>query len=69
MNEWLSKMTEWMNENQLLSVHYMKIKKGPHSFSGRLLQINDEHLLFYADDTKEVINLHMNQIDHIEHFG
>ncbi|MGR3765495.1 hypothetical protein [Rossellomorea sp. NS-SX7] len=69
MNEWIGMMNEWIIENQLLSVHYLKIKKGTHSFSGRLLQVNDEHLLFYADDTKEVIHLHMNQIDHIEPFA
>jgi hypothetical protein len=68
MNEWLGKMSEWIEGNQLLSVHYLKIKQGPRSFSGRLLQVNEQHVLFYADDTKEVINLHMNQIDHIEPF-
>ncbi|MCA1057181.1 hypothetical protein LCM10_19740 [Rossellomorea aquimaris] len=68
MNEWLGMMNEWIKNNQLLSVHYLRIKKGPSSFSGRLLQMNDDYLLFYGDDMKEVINLHIHQIDHIEPF-
>jgi hypothetical protein len=68
MNEWLGKMSGWIKENQLLSVNYLKTKQGPCSFSGRLLKVNGDYMLFYVDDTKQVINLHMNQIDHIEPF-
>ncbi len=66
MNEWLEKMKTWILHNRLLHVQYTRLRKEPISFSGRLLQINENKLLFYTDDTKEVINLHFNQIDHIE---
>ena len=68
MNEWLAKMAHWITQNQLVTVQYTEKRKGPISFSGRLLQVNEDQLLFYADDKKEVINIHINQIDQIEPF-
>ncbi len=66
MNQWLERMDQWKRSNQLLYVQYTLIKKGPQKFFGRLIQINDDQLLFYIDDTKSVMNLNINQIDQIE---
>ncbi|MGM0847402.1 MAG: hypothetical protein ACQEUT_20985 [Bacillota bacterium] len=70
MEEWQNLFKLWQQENKLLNVEYLIIKKGRFTLTGRLIQYQAENqtLIFYADDTKSVISLHLNQIENISPF-
>jgi hypothetical protein len=69
MEDWQKLFQKWQQENKLLNVEYLIIKKGKFSFTGRLLQFqpDTDTLIFYVDDTKSVISLQLNQIENIAH--
>ncbi|WP_421380836.1 hypothetical protein ACOJQI_18725 [Bacillus salacetis] len=68
MGDWQDLFQKWQKENKLLNVEYLRIKKGRFSFSGRLIQfhLDTQTLIFYVDDTKSVVSLHLNQIENID---
>ena len=69
MRDWQSLFQKWQQENKLLHVEYLMIKKGKFSFSGRLIQFHPDTqtVIFYNDDTKSVVSLHLNQIENLSH--
>ncbi|TYR73867.1 hypothetical protein FZC79_17265 [Rossellomorea vietnamensis] len=67
MEEWQNLFEKWQQENKLLNVEYLIERKGKFSLTGRLLQYSPANriVIFYDDDTKTVLSLHLNQIENI----
>lgn len=67
MEEWQNLFEKWQQENKLLKVEYLIERKGKFSLAGRLLQYSpaNQTVIFYDDDTKTVLSLHLNQIENI----
>jgi hypothetical protein len=67
MEEWQNLFEKWQQENKLLNVEYLIERKGKFSLAGRLLQYSpaNQIVIFYDDDTKTVLSLHLNQIENI----
>ncbi|MGD7024919.1 hypothetical protein ACQCVK_20335 [Rossellomorea vietnamensis] len=67
MEEWQNLFEKWQQENKLLNVEYLIERKGKFSLTGRLLQYSpaNQIVIFYDDDTKTVLSLHLNQIENI----
>jgi hypothetical protein len=67
MEDWHFLFERWKNENKLLNVEYLIVKKGRSSFLGRLLQFNTDTktLVFFVEDQKSVQTLSLNQIEDI----
>ncbi|EDL62631.1 hypothetical protein BSG1_14555 [Bacillus sp. SG-1] len=54
MRDWQSLFQKWQQENKLLHVEYLMIKKGKFSFSSRLIQFNP--------DTQTVMMMTQNRL-------
>ncbi|MGD6969384.1 hypothetical protein ACQCVP_23655 [Rossellomorea vietnamensis] len=67
MEERQNLFEKWQQENKLLNIEYLIERKGKFSFAGRLLQYSpaNQSVIFYDDDTKTVLSLHLNQIENI----
>jgi hypothetical protein len=44
MEDWKKLFQDWKQENKLLNVEYLIIKRGKFSFSGRLIQFQSDSL-------------------------
>ncbi|MCA1065682.1 hypothetical protein QTG56_00450 [Rossellomorea sp. AcN35-11] len=63
MEKFIAQAEKWRTLNTLLHVRYSKQKVGPLSFSGRILSVEKEEILFYDVDSKTVLKLSLGDLD------
>lgn len=68
MNDPFALFQSWIDNNTLLCVEILVRKAGRKTVYGRLLRVdeNDQSLLLYDVDKKQVHSINWNEIDQIE---
>ncbi|MET3290740.1 UNVERIFIED_CONTAM: hypothetical protein ABID98_003310 [Brevibacillus sp. OAP136] len=71
MSELKNLFSRWIATRQLLRIEVVREKAERKSFAGRLLQYSEENelLLIYHDDEKQIYNFKLNEIDSIQPAG
>ncbi|RNB90285.1 hypothetical protein EDM56_07150 [Brevibacillus fluminis] len=71
MSELKNLFSRWIATRQLLRIEVVREKAERQSFAGRLLQYSEENelLLIYHDDEKQIYNFKLNEIDSIQPAG
>ncbi|MGO0059950.1 hypothetical protein ACTID9_08090 [Brevibacillus fluminis] len=71
MSELKDLFSGWIATRQLLRIEVVRKKAERQSFAGRLLQYSEENelLLIYHDDEKQIYNFKLNEIDSIQPAG